>query len=124
MPDGQGGNWLFARVMEFVHTTGLTYIWLVGLAIWGGTASYLARLRRSQAAFSFAELLGEWTISGFAGIITAYLCTWAGFPAPVTFAFAGIAGHMGGRAISLIEQGVEAWVRSKFGGKAREDRAE
>lgn len=125
MPDGQGGNWLFARIMEFVHTTGLTYVWLMLLAAWGGTASYLARVRKLGLTFSFAEWLGELVISGFSGIVTAYLCMWAGFPPVLTFAFAGVAGHMGGRAITLIETGATHWVRTRwFGGKSNEDRAE
>lgn len=115
MPDGQGGSWISAKLMEFVHSTGLTYFWLLLMAVWGGTASYLARLRKHKQAFSFAELLGEWTISGFAGVVTAYLCMWASFPSVVTFAFAGIAGHMGGRAITLIESGVETWLKSRLG---------
>ena len=46
------------------------YLWMVILALWGGTASYLSRLKQNQAlTFSLAELAGEWAISGFAGLL-------------------------------------------------------
>lgn len=121
--DGHGGSWLSQRFIEFIQSTGLTYVWLLLLAVWGGTASYLGRLRKQNLPFSIAELLGEWVISGFAGVITAYLCLWAGFDYMVTFAMAGVAGHMGGRAIALIEQGVVGWFKTKWPwGKVNEDK--
>lgn len=113
--DGQGGGWFSQRVVEFINSTGLTYLWLLLLAAWGGTASYLGRVRKLGLPFSFAEWLGELVISGFSGIVTAYLCMWAGFPPVLTFAFAGVAGHMGGRAISMIEAGIAQWLRNRMG---------
>lgn len=113
--DGQG--WLSQRFVEFIQSTGLTYLWLLLLAAWGGTASYLGRVRKLGLTFSFAEWLGELVISGFSGIVTAYLCMWAGFPPLLTFALAGVAGHMGGRAITLIETGVTHWIKSRFGAR-------
>ncbi|MCY1310560.1 LydA holin phage, holin superfamily III [compost metagenome] len=65
--------------------------------------------------FSLVELIGEWTISSFAGIVVAYLCLAAGAPFYITAAFAGVAGHMGGRAIELLERRVSGWL----GGKGR-----
>lgn len=99
MPDGNGGG-----VIKDLVESGLGYIWFVLLALWGGTANYVNRIRRAKTAFSFVELVGEWTISGFAGLITAYVCAYMGMDFYMTAALAGISGHMGGRSIFIMEK--------------------
>jgi len=94
--------------IKVVVENSVGFVWLIIIAIWGGTASYLARLKKKEGEFSMVELIGEWTISGFAGIITAYFCQEFALSFFMTAAMAGIAGHMGGRAISLIECAVES----------------
>ena len=80
------------------------YIWFIVLAVWGGTANYISRIRRDKAIrFSVAELTGEWTISALAGLLTAYLCAEMEFSYYITAVAVAIAGHMGGRALYLIE---------------------
>ena len=79
-------------------------IWLVLLAIWGGTANYMRRISREKEKFRIAELLGEWCVSGFAGLLTAYICMELQLSWQLTCFMAGIAGHMGGRAIYVFEQ--------------------
>lgn len=82
----------------------LTYLWVMALAAWGGISSYIRRVREGRAEkFSFMELVGEIVISGFTGVITFWLCELAGFPGLLTAAFVGISGHMGSRAIALME---------------------
>lgn len=100
MPDGQGGGGIFKALFD----VGFGYIWFGLLAVWGGTVSYISRVKRSNVSFSFVELVGEWTISAFAGIITALICQEMGMSLILTSAFAGISGHMGGRAIFMMEQ--------------------
>lgn len=88
--------------------------WFALLAAWGGTVNYLSRLKRTpKMKFSFVELMMEWVISGFAGLITAYACAANDVSYPLTAALAGIAGHMGGRAISIFE--------SRFFGKGADN---
>lgn len=111
MPDGQNGLGLYAALKSLVDS-GLGYIWLIFLAVWGGTVNYLNRLKKSQAGFSVAELAGEWVISGFAGIMTAFICFEMGFSDYVTYAAAGISGHMGGKAVYFLEK----WFNSKLPG--------
>jgi hypothetical protein len=82
----------------------LSYGWFVLMAFWGGTANYISRRNKDKTPFSVIELVGEWSISGFAGLITAYICMDMGLSFALTSAAAGIGGHMGGRAIYLIEQ--------------------
>ncbi|WP_019933868.1 phage holin family protein [Oceanimonas smirnovii] len=80
------------------------YLWFILLAVWGGTANYISRARRNKNhVFSAAELMGEWAISGFAGLLSAYICHEMGLSFYATAVTAGIAGHMGGRALFLIE---------------------
>ncbi len=102
MPDGNGGGNIRALV-EWIQPH-LAYGWFVLLALWGGTANYISRVRTKGLPFSVVELIGEWSISGFAGLCTAYLCVYLEMPFPLIAVCAGISGHMGGRAIYLLEQ--------------------
>lgn len=106
MPDGQQGNLILKLLAE-----SLDYIWLIILALWGGTASYIKRIRETKQAFSLVELIGEWSISGFCGVITMMMCTEFGYSFYMTAALTGIAGHLGGRGVHLFER----FFASKFG---------
>lgn len=99
MPDGQHGTSIIKQLMD----GGIGYLWFVLLALWGGTVSYIGRMKRDDKSFKALELLGELVISSFAGLITAYGATELGFSFTLTCALAGVAGHMGGKAIKLIE---------------------
>lgn len=103
----QAGSWL-----SRLAGPGGGYIWLVILALWGGTASYISRLKQNHGmAFSLAEWIGELTISGFAGLIMAYLCTEMHMSWYLTAVATAITGHMGGRALFMIE----IFIRSRLG---------
>ncbi len=93
---------------HFEH--GLGYLWFVFMAIWGGTASYITRVKKQSLPFSVVELFGEWTISGFSGLVTAYFCSMQGMGFYATAALSGIAGHMGGRFIFIVE----SYIRRKM----------
>lgn len=94
--------------------SGWAYVWFIVLGIWGGTASYLSRMRKKGLPFSVAELVGEWVISAFSGVITALLCMDLGMSIELTAAMSGVAGHMGGRATYMFEQ----YIVSKFSKKS------
>jgi LydA holin phage, holin superfamily III len=82
----------------------VTYAWVLGLSLWGGTVNYLRRLKLQKAQpFSLIELIGDLTISGFSGMITFYLCEASKLDQILTAAIVGIAGHMGSRTIFLLE---------------------
>lgn len=81
----------------------ITYAWVIILATWGGVAGYIRRLKCGQL-FSLTELVGELCISGFAGVLTFFLCESAHIQPVLSAALVGISGHMGSRAIFLIEQ--------------------
>lgn len=103
MPDGNGGHFI-----KHLVESGLGYAWFILLALWGGTASYINRIRNSKVRFSFVELVGELTISGFAGLMTALVCNYMGFDLYLTAALAGISGHMGGRSIFILEKHLQS----------------
>lgn len=85
--------------------TVLTYVWMVLLSMWGGTASYVRKVRMGMTPrFSITELVGELVIAGFSGMVTFYLCQYGSFPMPLTAALVGISGHMGSRVFYLLER--------------------
>ncbi len=93
----------------------LTYLWVVGIAAWGGIVSYIAKVRRGiTRRFSFTELIGEIVTSAFAGVLAFWLCEAAGGQPLLTAALVGISGHMGARAIFVMENTVEAWYSRRF----------
>lgn len=82
----------------------LTYLWVIALSAWGGIANYLRKVKEGRAEkFSFMEIIGEVVISAFVGILTFWLCELSGFPPLLTAAFVGVSGHMGSRAIGMLE---------------------
>ena len=82
----------------------LTYAWVFGLAMLGGAASFVRRVRSGQAKYSnIVELVGELVISAFAGLVTYFLCRSANFDEMLTAAFIAISGHMGTRIIFMLE---------------------
>ena len=90
----------------------LTYAWVFGLAMLGGAASFVRRVRSGQAKYSnIVELVGELVISAFAGLVTYFLCRSANFDDMLTAAFIAISGHMGTRIIFMLE----SYLVKKFG---------
>jgi hypothetical protein len=81
----------------------IQYLGVLLLAVWGGVVNFLQGIRWGKA-FSVMELIGELATSGFAGILSFYLCEAADFDPLLTAVTVGIAGHMGGRTIALIER--------------------
>lgn len=90
-----------ASLLEIAPALG--WLWLLVMAIWGGTVGYMRKVMRKKRPFLWREMFLEWVISAFAGIVTAYLCVWAGMPFTFTAAAAGISGHLGGAAIDIWE---------------------
>jgi len=77
----------------------------------GGAANFFQRVRDGMTEkWSVFEFIGELVISAFTGIVTFYLCEAADLPPLVTAAFVGISGHMGSRAIMILEN----YLKRKF----------
>ncbi len=86
----------------------LTYLWVLGISILGGVVSY-GRKRRMNLIprFSITELIGEIFTSAFAGLVTFFLCEAANLDAMLSAALIAISGHMGSRAVFLLEEGLQ-----------------
>lgn len=84
----------------------LTYLWVFLLAIAGGLVAFIRRLNKSHKPLPLLELFirlsGELIISGFAGVITFYLCEYWEFDQLLTAVLVAISGHLGGGAIDKI----------------------
>lgn len=92
----------------------ITYAWVIGLSMVGGTVSFMRKVREGHTrAFNVFELIGEIVTAGFAGVLTFWLCEAGGINPLVTAALVGITGHMGSRAIFLLERVAESKLPSK-----------
>lgn len=107
MPDNIG------QFLDKLSGGGLGYLWFILLALWGGTVNYISRVKQGNPKrFSIIELIGEWSISGFVGVVTIYFCLEMQLSVYMTGAVVAIAGHMGGRAIFCFEK----WLSRKIPG--------
>lgn len=96
----------------------LTYAWVFGLAMLGGAASFVRRVRSGQAKYSnLIELIGELVVSAFAGLVTFFLCQSSKLDPMLTAAFIAISGHMGTRIIFMFE----SYLLKRFGINTNED---
>lgn len=95
----------------------VTYAWVGVLSVWGGIANYVAKLRRGDSRFNLLEIFGEMIVSGFAGVMTFYICAASHTPEVVTAVAVGISGHMGARVITQIE----IWISDRFGFRRGDD---
>lgn len=78
---------------------------ILGIALLGGAVSWYSKVRRGEIPlWSIHHLVGELATSALAGLLCFWLCEWAGFQPLLTSALAGIAGHMGAKAITLLEE--------------------
>ena len=94
----------------------ITYGWVFALACLGGATSFAAKVRTGAARwFNLTEMLGELFTSAFAGIVTFYLCEAAQFHGLMTAALVGVAGHMGSRAIFIMERFFEQRILGQTG---------
>ena len=88
--------------------TWVTYLWVLGLSVWGGFVSFYAKTKKGVTrAWNITELFGEMATSALSGIITFYLCEYSGVPPLLSAALIAISGHMGSRLIFMIESKLE-----------------
>lgn len=92
----------------FVVKNLIPTLWMLAMALFGGVVSFIQKVRTGKArALNLAEFVGEMLISGFVGIVTYWICAAFAVNPYLTAAGVAISGHMGARAIFLIEQFIE-----------------
>jgi len=91
--------------------------WMASVAAAGGFFSFYGKYKAGKVrAFNFMELIGEVFVSVAVGLVTFWICR--GFEVNEWLTAAGVAlsGHMGTRAIFLVEQTLEkkaeTWSKS------------
>lgn len=90
----------------------ITYIWVSGLSVAGGLVSYMHKLQLGiRRPFSIIEFIGELVTAGFTGLITFWLCESTGISPLLTAVFVGVSGHMGSRALYVIEKMLESRLK-------------
>ena len=89
----------------------LTWLWVVGLSILGGLASFIRELNQPTKPLSlgkiFIKLIGELVIAAFAGLLTFFLCRAWGLSNAWTAVLVSVSGHLGSRAIDGI---ADIWI--------------
>lgn len=88
------------------------YVFLLGVALLGGLVSFYTKVKNGSAhAWNLMHLIGELATSAFAGLLAFWVCAYANTPPLIMAALVGVAGHMGTRAIVLVEE----WAAKRFG---------
>lgn len=97
-------NWIASKSDDVI-------IWLVilVLSVWGGVLNVLKAYRK-EGKFKLVESFGEVSASALCGILTG-LFAFNTLPLYVVVGLAGIAGHMGSRALFMME----FWIQRKLG---------
>lgn len=92
----------------------ITYLWVALISVMGGIANFFHKVKMGAVrAFNITEFVGEIFISAFTGMITFWLCEWAAIAPLLSAVLIAVSGHMGSRAIFLIEKAIERKVESK-----------
>ena len=82
----------------------------IALSVFGGIVNYVHRMDKHGMAFSLFRLMVDIFTSGFVGIVSFMLCDAAGLGWSTTAAVVAISGHMGTRALFLIEKAAEKFA--------------
>jgi hypothetical protein len=93
-----------------------TYGLMLAVAILGGFVSWVAKVKTGEVSpGSVFHLIGEITTSAFVGLVTFWVCEYLNLPQIITAPIVGIAGHMGAKAITLIERAAQKKFADKAG---------
>jgi cytochrome bd-type quinol oxidase subunit 2 len=86
-------------------------ILMAGVAMLGGYVNFRQKMKAGKVrGWNFAELIGEMVVSAFVGILTFWVCRGFEVNEYLTAAAVAITGHLGARAIFMVEQAVEKKV--------------
>ncbi len=99
------GVWAQSRLRDPLDYSLKTYGLILAVALLGGIAGWYGKVRRGELpGWSMFHLMGELTTSALAGLLCFWVCEWANFAPLLTAVCTGVAGHMGTRAITILEE--------------------
>jgi hypothetical protein len=97
---------------HFLNSSTFTYLWVMGVSVWGGLVDYFEKREAKKESFSLGKLFAHLLSASFAGLMTFYLCQYGNVPEPLTGVLCGVAAHMGTPALlkmkiiqSFLEKG-------------------
>ena len=95
---------MIIKVLYSLVESGMQYLGYVLLAVAGGFANHIRRLRTGEIkSFKVTPLLIDLFISGFAGSLVALLANYFELPNELVYFLAGISGHLGARSIFILQ---------------------
>lgn len=90
------------------------YGFILLVSLLGGVASWYGKVKKGELlASNLNSLIGELTTSALAGLLTFYVCEWADVAPVLTAAIVGVAGHMGTRGISILEDIAQRYIEKR-----------
>jgi hypothetical protein len=94
-----------------------SYAFVLVVALLGGLVSFYAKVKAgSVSAWNLFHLIGELATAAFAGLIAFWLCSYMDAHPFIMAPIVGMAGHMGAKAIALVEMWGQTAVQRKMGG--------
>ncbi|KYN82242.1 hypothetical protein ATY36_13730 [Vibrio cidicii] len=82
----------------------ITTAGFLAASLWGGVVAHILHIRKHKKSFVWREALMQVVVSGFSGVLTLFLCRYAGSPEMLTGFMVGTSGFMGSRALELFSQ--------------------
>lgn len=98
-----------------IFNESLPLLFAIFLASIGGAVHYLNKINKQGLPFRLVNFCLEIFTSGFVGIIAFMLCDAANWGWQATAAISAISGHMGVRALFLMEQLIVLPILTKQG---------
>lgn len=88
-------------------------VFMAFVAMLGGYVNFRQKMRAGKTrGWNFTELIGEMVVSAFVGVLTFWVCRGFEVNEWLTAAAVAITGHLGARAIFMVEQAVEKKVET------------
>lgn len=85
---------------QFLDSGWITYLWVVGISLWGGVVSFF---EKKGEKFSWGRLAAHLSSAGFTGVMTFYACRYGNIPEPLIGLFCGVAAHIGTPALLRLK---------------------
>ena len=79
----------------------VTWVWVLAVSFLGGTVRHFTKAENGEP-LTLKGWIMDVIIAAFVGVVTFFLCEYAGFPQVLTAALVGVTSHLGTRGLILI----------------------